>query len=611
MKERFYLLFLYFTFWLVYFICARVVFLSYHIVDTQELTLGLIFGIFKNGIRQDLSITAMLSFFPFLLITFSHYIKKSIVESFLFSYTLICVFILTLIIVIDLEVFNVWKFRIDKTPLNYLRSPREALASVKSSPIFQLIISYLFLLIIASIFVYRVIANRLSNWNHIEKFPFIALSLLLSAALYFPMKGSLTKDTLSDEKQFFSSNYFANNATLNANWHFFSTLFKNDATKINPYSFVPRIDVEIALKKLFGSKETENKQNQKLLLKSNPNVLFIICESLSSKNINYKIDNKEVTPFLNQLSKEGIFFSNLYAAGDHTEDGLIALLNGYPSLPTNSMIYESEKIKDLQFLTKEFNKRNFSTEFYYGGYTSFINLDNYLMASDFKQTFDASSFPDSLKKSEWGVFDHNIFDQFLIHHTNTKPFFSAILTVSSHEPFEIPTKPLFNKQREDIGYLNAINYLDSSLKKFIENAKKQPWWSTTLIVIVGDHGHRFPLGFDRIEDFKIPMIWTGGAVTSAKTISSNLSQFDIAQLISNELDFKQSFKWAKINPIFGTKHWSFFAFNDGLGFVDADGKLLYDNIGKTEIISTFTNKKEKIHNAKSLQQAIYDDYLSK
>lgn len=610
MKERFYLLFLYFTFWLIFFISARVIFLSYHILDTKVLTLELVYGIFKNGLKQDLSFTALLSVFPFLLITFSHYIKKSIIESFLFTYTSIAVFILTFIIVADLEVYNVWKFRIDKTPLIYLRSPREAFASVKSSPIIQLFISYVILLIIANYFIYRIIANRMSNWKHIEKFPFMAYSLLLTFSLIIPMRGGFGESKITSENLYFSDNFFANNATLNAPWHFFYTIFKGDDTKLNPYTFLPTIDIELALKKLFKS---SNEPTVTISQKSNPNVLLILCESLSEKTIDYKFDNQDVTPFLNQLKNEAIYFPNVYAAGDHTEDGLIALLNGYPANATSSIIYEDNKIKNLKFLSKEFNNSNFLTEFYYGGNTSFLNLKNYLLTSDFQLIHDANTFSDSLKISDWGVYDHSIFNEFLKNHAGSqKSFFSTILTVSSHEPFEIPTKPKFAGEREDLAYLNAINYLDTSLSDFIYEAKKTKWWQNTLVIIIGDHGHRFPLGYERIEDFRIPLFITGGIVKQAAEVKTILSQNDIAQLIANELKFKIDFKWTKKQPLNKNElNWAYFSFNDGIGFVNSDGRLLYDNLGNKLISTSFKDSTQPLKLGRSLQQAIYEDYLTK
>ncbi len=62
---------------MIYFLSARVIFLSYHIEDTKLLTLEIVWGIFWNGIRMDFSMSGYLSVIPFLLVSISNFIKKS------------------------------------------------------------------------------------------------------------------------------------------------------------------------------------------------------------------------------------------------------------------------------------------------------------------------------------------------------------------------------------------------------------------------------------------------------------------------------------------------------------------------------------------------------
>ena len=130
MKERLQFLLIYFCFWVVYFLSARVIFLSYHIEDTKLLTIETFWGIFWNGIRMDFSMSGYLSVIPFLFVSISNFIKKSHLEYWIFSYTFVSVFFITLIVVIDLQVFNTWGYRIDATPLYYLKSPQLILCQI-------------------------------------------------------------------------------------------------------------------------------------------------------------------------------------------------------------------------------------------------------------------------------------------------------------------------------------------------------------------------------------------------------------------------------------------------------------------------------------------------
>ncbi len=613
MKERLQFLMLYYIFWLTYFVCARTIFLAYHIQDAKVLTLELLYGIYANGILMDISASAYLSVVPFALVAVSHFIKKSRLESLLYGYTLFFVFVLTLLIVIDLEVFNVWKFRLDETPLNYLVSPREAFASAKSSPLFQLFLSYLILLAIASYFVYRIISNNLNEWKFIAKLPFIPIVGVITFLLVIPMRGGVSKPTLTPGKLYFSDNYFANLSTLNSPWYFTYSLLKNFDDKLNPYSYLPRNELNRHLRKLYP--RTKGTFSKVAEVSEKTNVLFIVVESLTEKVIGKTVNGQSVTPFLNALRDSSVYFSNVYAAGSHTEEGIVALLNGYMSTPTNSVIYENEKVASLPFLSKDFGQQNYATSFYYGGDASFLNLKQYILTADFQRIVESTSFPDSLQKSIWGVYDEELFNQFLLdNQTQTsKPFFSTILTVSSHEPFDVPASSSFPDLTTEMKFYNAVNYVDQKIGNFLAASKKQWWWENTLVVIIADHGHRFPKSEQRFDDYRIPMFWTGGVVQKFEKKSQIISQTDVPKLVLNHYGLDDSaYNWSK-NPLdVSQPDWAFFTFNNGFGYVEPFGKLLFDNTGQRLLFSSFKNSRDvTLNKAKALQQATYNDYINR
>lgn len=613
MKERIQFLLLYYIFWITYFTCARIVFLTYHIQDVKVLTLEILYGIFKNGLVMDLSAAAYLSVIPFLLVSMSHFFKKSRLESMLYGFTFFLTAILTLIIVIDLEVYNVWKFRLDETPLNYLSSPREAFASASSSPIFKLFVSFLILMAIASYFVYRIISHNLNKWKFTEKFPFIPVALVITTLLIFPIRGGFSGKNLKPGSLYFSDNYFANISTLNSPWYFGYSLLKRFDTKLNPYSFLPRNIIQSNLAQLFPE-NIETDFPPIAAIDENTNVLLVVVESLTDKVIGKKVEGIEITPFLNSLRDSSVYFSNVYASGSHTEEGLVAILNGFPAVPGKSLIYESKKVEKLPFLTKDFEKESYATSFYYGGNASFLNLKEYLLLADYQNITESGSFPDSLQKSAWGVYDGELFQRFLTDYSTKsgRPFFSTILTASSHEPFQVPTAFKFNENSVENQFYNSVAYVDESLKDFLQNAKLQWWWKNTVVIIVADHGHRFPKGKSRFDDYKIPMFWTGGAIKKNQRFDAVVSQVDISKMLLSHFQLDGSaYVWAK-NPLVATQPtWAFFTFNNGFGLVEPNGNLLFDNTGLKVLNVNGKKPKELIERGKTLQQATYEDYLKK
>src|SRR5699024_3584346 len=107
--------------------------------ETSTLSTFLVWGIFANGLRLDLSFSAYIAALPFLLISLSIIVPLKPIRAFLKGYTIFVAALITLLCVIDLELFEEWGFRLDATPLMYINTPKEMLASAGASPILLLL----------------------------------------------------------------------------------------------------------------------------------------------------------------------------------------------------------------------------------------------------------------------------------------------------------------------------------------------------------------------------------------------------------------------------------------------------------------------------------------
>ncbi len=613
MKERIQFLFIYFGFWVAFFLTARLLFLGYHIADTKLLTLETLVGVFWNGIRMDMSMAGYLSLIPFLWVTFFRWIKKSIFERVLYGFTLTLVFILTFLSVIDMEVYNVWNYRLDATPLEYLNSPKEAFASVKSSPVIRLLITSILLIILASFAVYRVIGKKINSWKSIKKLPYMPIALFLTAALIIPIRGGFGVSTMNQSTVYFSENNFANIAAVNASWNFLSSLVNDNNIKDNPYTYLPNEEIEKSIEALYPKTG-----KPEIVIKTGPkktNVLLIMWESMTEKVVDLTYQNREVTPNFNKLKKEGVYFSNIYASGDRTDKGIVSVLSGYPAQPTKSIIKEPKKTQNLEILTKDFQKQGYRTSFYYGGETEFANIKSYLYSADFERIVDLNDFPEELHVTKWGVHDEEIFSKFLEEHSYAKkdPFFETILTLSSHEPFDVPLdSAVILGDTEEEMFLNSLYYTDLEFGKFIDSAKAQDWWENTVVVIIGDHGHRLPETGNRSDNFRTPMLWTGGAITSPQIIDEIGSQIDMPKTLLNNLGIdSDKYIWSKDLLTKDKGEWAYFSFKDGFGLIQEGKEFLFDNIGKKIISEMGEIEPSDIRNGKALQQRTFQDYIDK
>lgn len=341
-------------------------------------------------------------------------------------------------------------------------------------------------------------------------------------------------------------------------------------------------------------------------------MLLILVENLTEKIVDYRYKDAPVTPYLNRLKQEGIYFENMYAAADRTDKTVVSVLSGYPSQPKDALAEYSEKIRKLPFLSSIFNKEGYSTQFYYGGDASFLSLKEYLFTSNFEKILEKGDFDGTDDLSSLGAPDSAVYARFLADHRNhhSKPFFSTILTLSSHEPYGIPVKGLFPGGTVQEQFYNSLHYADQSLEQFLEQGKKQDWWENTLVVILGNHGHKWPEAAGKAGNFRIPMIWTGGVIKNAGKVEQVCSQMDVAATLLGQLGIGAGeFRWSKNIFDKATPPWAFFVFNDGFGYVNGRNQVLFDNVGRRAMDHPEGAPLKELEAGKALMQRTYQSFL--
>ncbi len=439
------------------------------------------------------------------------------------------------------------------------------------------------------------------------------LILLFTGSLIIPIRGGFQLAPLNQSSVYFSTNNYANHAAINASWNFLHSLVSKGASGRNPYQYVSAQRAKEVADSLYRGVST-TEQLIRFLPDTTTNIIFIIWESFTEKAIHVSIDNKEVTPQFNRLKKEGIYFSNVYASGDRTNKGIPAILSGYPAMPNTTIIHSPGKAEKLRVLSQLFKEKGYQTPFFYGGEPEFANIKSYLLHGGFDPIIGKNDFASKDMNSKWGAHDgvvmKRVFDDL---NKLKRPFFATWLTLTSHEPFEIPTSPVFNGNDNTTKFLNSLHYTDQVVSDFINKCGQQPWWNNTVIIIIGDHGHVLPASDNKADDFRTPMLWIGGALNKKGiVIDKVVSQLDIAAMLSKQAGFHiQSFPFSKNSLDPSTKPWAFFSFNNGFGFVDSSGRLVFDNVGKMPIKEDGNIGPKEIEAGKAMQQFVYDDFIRK
>ncbi|MDH6307272.1 phosphoglycerol transferase MdoB-like AlkP superfamily enzyme [Dysgonomonas sp. PFB1-18] len=602
MKERILLFVSIFFYFILIFLIGKTAFMLIHCSIGGGVTGGDIVTVLYHGLPLDLSMSGYLTVIPALVLIVSIWLKPKFIAKIYNVYYVIILAVIAIITVSDIVVYPYWGFHFDSTVFLYLQNPKESFASASALEIALGIVSTIILaviLFVGYIFIVRKQVLNLQVPKSIGK-TFIAL-ILLTGVLFLPIRGGVTVSTMNIGKVYFSENMFLNHAAINPEFNLMASFFKSDNFGTQ-YQFYDKQEAENIFATL--TKQPATDSLPQLLNTEKPNIILFILESFSSDAAMDSI----VAPNMHQFAKEGIFFSNFYANSFRTDRGLVSILSGYPAHPTVAIMKYPQKTESLPTISRSLKNSGYKNlSFYYGGDADFANMRSYFVgACGISDVVSDKDFPLSERMTKWGAPDKFVIDRAyndLTHNKQDTPFLKTILTLSSHEPFDVPV----TKFKEP--FLNAVNYTDECLGSFVRQLKTKELWNNTLIILIADHAMQgYPKGLSNSdpERFRIPMIWMGGAVKQPAIIEDYGSQNDLAATLLSQLNIKHDdFRFSKdmLNP--EGRKFAFYSYVNGFCMTDSTGTVTYDN-DKQSIINQSGNP-ELGKQAKAFFQNMYMD----
>ncbi len=219
------------------------------------------------------------------------------------------------------------------------------------------------------------------------------------------------------------------------------------------------------------------------------NVVLISVESLSGDYLGTFGNPEHITPYLDALVGHSLFFDNLYANGTRTVRGLEALSLSVPPTPGDSLLKEHGN-ENLFSLATVFNDRGYQSDFVYGGYGEFDNM-NYFFGHNGYRAVDRRDIPKTAvihSENVWGVADEDLYTLALGQmdrvHAEGKPFFLHIMTTSNHRPYTFPRGRV---QQANGTRRGAVAYTDWAIGDFIRRAREKSYFDDTVFVITADH----------------------------------------------------------------------------------------------------------------------------
>ena len=627
---------LYFVFVLL-FVVQKPLFLLYHYDIYSAYPLTEWWNVVVHGLPHDLTCAGYIMALPFLLSIVNVWIPGAWHDRFMRLYLRIIIVPVLVIFFVDVELYTHWGFRMDSTVLNYLaQNPVDALLY---SPVWALI-AFPF-----AAFLIWWVAQRLlllfypkKPYRHSSRVPFLqeylyktAAAVLLCGVLFVAIRGGVTTSTMNVGRVYYSKEMPLNHAATNPLFSFFSSLGKKDFSK--QYRFMSDEEAEETMLDMLREAAASAKANstnedgtsaeadsvanadeRELIKLQRPNILLIIQESITGATcgaLNPDADPR-IIPNITRLYDEGIGFTNFYANSFRTDRGIVSILSSYPGQPNNSVMKNQNTCNNIQHMSKRLTENGYSVQYIHGGDINFTNKKGYLNSGLFLDIVRDTDFPIADRLGKWGVPDGIMYDYTYNVLTSQelqaqeKPYFKVLQLLSSHEPFDVPYHKL------DDPYCNSAAYTDSCLGAFIDRIKLTPVWDNLLVIVLPDHCFgKYPADLQNHElaRYRIPMVWTGGAITRPRRITTLASQMDLSATLFEQMGIEHDdFNFSKdiMNP--ELPHFAFYTFSDGFGFVGEDCVYIQDNNHSGFPLSGSDDPEGKAERrGKAFLQRLYDD----
>ena len=610
MKDRFRFLVSYLIFWIVILITGKILFLIAYFKNTLNLDPSTIAGIFYHGAKLDISCMGYIFVFPLLVMFITSFFSGMLCHYVLKVYNYILLIFAPFLVITDLILYQFWGFRLDDSPLLYIRNPDEMIASVSIGLVLLAILSSAILTVL---FIYSY--NRFSGLHlkNLIKAPMMEIIIigLLIPLLIIPLRGGFNTSPVNLSTAYFSSNNFANHAAVNLYWNV-GYSFTNQETKNNPYEFYDTKSAHLNFSKLMN----QSVSDEEFITHKRPNIILIIIESFTSKIIEPLGGIPQITPGFNNLSTQGILFTHFYANGDRSDKGIVALFSGFPALGKTTIMKFPDKAGKLPNIARDLKESGYHLSFYYGGDIEFFNLKSYLISSGIQHIISDKQFGSEKLLSKWGVPDEFVFNKLYhdISNASDTPFFKAMFTLSNHEPYDIPGKARYPGKDDNNKFYSSAFYTDSCLNDFITKFRKTTFWDRTLVILVADHGSRLPgnSSANAFNNFSIPMLWLGGVIRKDTMISRFGAQTDLSKTLLNQLDMNVD-QYSYSQDLFSdnSKGFAEYAFNDGFGFITDSIKYIYDHQAKKIVTVEGKVNRQITMYGKSFLQLTYQDFLSR
>ncbi|WP_336770171.1 LTA synthase family protein [Bacillus bombysepticus] len=337
------------------------------------------------------------------------------------------------------------------------------------------------------------------------------------------------------------------------------------------------------------------------------NVVVISLESTQNFLVNYRLHDQEVTPFLNSLTKQSLYFDNFYhqTGQGKTSDAEFLVENSFFGLPRGSA-FSTRADNTYRGMAKIIGEQGYHTAVFHGNNASFWNRDKIYPRLGIQTYFDESyyKFEDG-EAIGYGLKDIPFFDQSVdLMKGMKKPFYGRMITLTNHYPYDMDEEDMLNSPHEtgDVtvdNYFQTARYQDAALEKFFQKMKDTGLYDDTIFVLYGDHygiseNHNKAMEvvmgqeitpLENVYLQKVPFIIHIPGV-AGQTIHSLGGQLDIKPTVLHLLGIETKNEFMLGQDLFGQERNKFVPLRDGSVIGESNvytKEKCYDIVTKTRV----------------------------
>ena len=566
-----------YSFWMLSFFITRAVFLFYNHSDFFEIPVSLLVKAFFEALYLDTAMACYFMTLPCLILLLIQFVNRNWLFPIFNWLNYLFISLLSIITISELPIYDEWSHKLTYKALWFLHQPSEVFFTASYYQLFGGLIGIalinILLIVLFKKFKFHFELRKSPIWLR------SAFTVITPFLLFTGIRGGYYLIPIQVSDAYFSNNYILNDLSTNSTFHLMSNVAQN-LEAYEPYKFMSSANAKSMVVDMFNEEKDSTTQ---ILTTTRPNIVLIVFEGWSADVVGELGGYKGLTPNFDKICKRSISFDSCYASGSLSDQGMGAVFSAFPAQPRTSIVTQPSKYKSLPTITKQLKNAGYTTSFLFGGELNYGNIRSYMYYNGFDKITEGRDFDNTVKRGRLGVADGPSMQRNLQEISKlTPPFFAAQFTQSTHGPFDFPKEQKHfiwgDKENE---YINSIYYADSCLNVFMETAKKQAWYKNTLFVFISDHSHNTPknYGYHQMQYRRIPFVLFGDVLKQEfrgvhyKQICSQLD-FATTLLAQLQLDAK-SFTWSKnqFNPYI--KHNAFYAFDEGLGYIEPAGNFVW------------------------------------